>query len=192
MKTHIKLLLALILGIVLGTILHQVNDNSALVWINENILGIISQVFLKLIFMIVVPMVFCALILGVYELASTDNLKRVARKTIFFTIVASTCSVLIGVGVVNFFKPGVGANLAQLFSQADQTQVMKIQESVSQTKSIKNTLLDMLPSNPVSAAANAMNGEMLALMVFTLIFGIAYASYHKQNPEKKTSADSYP
>jgi DAACS family dicarboxylate/amino acid:cation (Na+ or H+) symporter len=99
--------------------------------------------------------------------------------------VASTFSVLIGVGIVNIFKPGVSANLAQLFSQADQTQVMKIQESVSQTKSIKNTLLDMLPSNPVSAAANAMNGEMLALMVFTLIFGIAYASYHKQNPEKK-------
>jgi DAACS family dicarboxylate/amino acid:cation (Na+ or H+) symporter len=83
MKTHIKLLLALVLGIVLGTILHQVNDNSILIWINENILGIVSQVFLKLIFMIVVPMVFCALILGVYELASTDNLKRVARKTIF-------------------------------------------------------------------------------------------------------------
>ena len=184
MKGHTRLLLALILGIISGTLLHPYSDNITINWINDNLLASVGQIFLKLIFMIVVPMVFSALVLGVYELVASHGFGRVAKKTLMYTIIASTLSVVIGIAIVNIFKPGVGANLADLVKNSDQTQVLKIQKAATESKTIRETLMDMIPSNPLSAAVNALNGEMLSLMVFALIFGVAYASSSHEKTER--------
>ena len=66
MKLHTKLFAALVLGIVLGAVLHAKADLPWIAWVNGNVLRPIGQIFLRSIFMIVVPMVFSALVIGVY------------------------------------------------------------------------------------------------------------------------------
>ena len=68
MKLHTRLFLALVSGIVLGAALHSHADTPWIVALNVNVLRPIGQIFLRTIFMIVVPMVFSALVIGVYEL----------------------------------------------------------------------------------------------------------------------------
>ena len=175
MKEHKKLLISLVLGIVLGTFFHEHQDIAVINWFQSNVLYLIGQGFLRLIFMIVVPMVFSAMILGIYELISTDNFGRVAKRTLLFTVLASSLAVTIGILIVNILKPGVGAGLKELLINTNLDQVSSIQNAASATKSIRDTLLDMIPSNPLLAASNALNGEMLAFMMFTVLFGIAFA-----------------
>ena len=71
MKNHYKLLIGLVVGIVSGTLLHPYQDQEWVQHINNYVMMPIGQIFLRLLFMIVVPMVFSALILGVYDLANT-------------------------------------------------------------------------------------------------------------------------
>src|SRR5688572_6989565 len=108
MKAHTKLLLGLVLGIALGTALHGYADLPWLVDLNTHFLQPIGQIFLRMIFMIVVPMIFSALVLGIYELGQGRGLGKVAGRTLFYTLIASSFSVLIGITLVNTFKPGLG------------------------------------------------------------------------------------
>ncbi len=111
MKNHWKLLLGLGLGILAGTFAHQFQDTEWLQFANQNLIYPVGQIFLRLLFMIVVPMVFSALVLGVYDLASNQGVGKVASMTLFYTVIASTASVIIGIGLVNTFRPGEGFNV---------------------------------------------------------------------------------
>lgn len=183
MKKHYALILALILGITFGTLLHPYSDNLTIQWINSNVFQLIGQIFLKLIFMVVVPMVVSALILGVYELVRDNGFSKIAKKTLLYTLFASTLSVLVGVLVVNIIRPGNSVDLS-LTKNIESGQILKLQNFVKETKSVKDIILDLIPSNPIEAASKALSGEMLALMIFSLIFGIAYAQYlNKANKE---------
>lgn len=130
--------------------------------------------------MIVVPMVVSGLIVGVYQLTSHHGLAVVAKKTLFFTILASSASVLIGVSMVNVIRPGDGVKLPQLTDTAN-SGLQKIQKNVADSKPAIQALLEVIPKNPLEAATKAFDGEMLALMFFSLIFGVALC---KQNTSK--------
>jgi len=169
MKRAIFLLTSLVLGLVIGGVLHE---HRQVAWLHALIadwLNIIGQVFLRLIFMIVVPLVASALILGVYELGASHGLGRVMRKTLAFTIIASSTSVFIGVVLVNIVRPGVGV-MASTTVDGD---VAKIESQAQAAKPVAQTIIELIPRNPVEAAANAFNGEFIAFMVFCLIAGIA-------------------
>ena len=106
MKLHTKLFIALVLGVVLGAALHSRADTPWIVAVNVNLLRPIGQIFLRAIFMIVVPMVFSALVIGVYELGRGHEIAGVAGRTLGFTVVLSTLSVAIGLVMVNLIRPG--------------------------------------------------------------------------------------
>jgi DAACS family dicarboxylate/amino acid:cation (Na+ or H+) symporter len=175
MKPHLKLLLGLVLGIAFGTLLHPLADQAWLVDFNTHLLQPVGQVFLRLIFMIVVPMVFSALVLGVYELGQGHGLGRVAGRTLLYTVVASSVSVLIGITLVNVFRPGAGFQIDAAMVQSQQGAVQKIQGNASAAKPVSQALVELIPRNPLDSAVRALEGEMLALMVFALVFGLALA-----------------
>lgn len=178
MKHHHRLLLSLVLGAMAGLVLHNYANNEWLQILNRYGLEPIGQLFLRLIFMIVVPMVVSGLILGVYQLSSHHGLAQVAKKTLFFTLLASSASVLIGISLVNVLKPGIGLELSTL--AFDESGVKKIAQNVSQAKPIVQSLLEIVPKNPIEAASKALEGDMLALMMFSLIFGAALAFVVKE------------
>src|SRR3990172_4205998 len=99
MKLHNKIFLGLILGAVFGITSHVLfYPDPALEWVVSNIAYPVGQIFFRLIFMVVLPLVFYALVLGVTELGDLRRLGRVGARTLIYTAVVSTISVLIGVG----------------------------------------------------------------------------------------------
>lgn len=184
MKSHYKLILGLLLGAALGLILHPLYDDPIAQGVNSYFFEPLGQIFLRGIFMIVVPMVVSGLMIGVYQLTAHHGLARVARKTLFYTLIASALSVFIGVALVSLVRPGVGIQLPQL-SETAATGIQKIQKNASEAKPVIQSLLEIIPKNPLEAATKAFDGEMLALMFFSLVFGAALSRQRKDGKDPK-------
>ena len=173
MKLHTRLFVALVLGIALGAALHSRADTPWIAAVNVNLLRPIGQIFLRAILMIVVPMVFSALVVGVYELGRGRDLAGVAGRTLGFTIVLSTLSVTIGLVLVNVVRPGASFQI-QTAPQA--LSVQTLQTQAAGVKSAADTIVELIPRNPVESAVRALDGDMLPLMIFALIFGAAVSA----------------
>lgn len=177
MRKAAWLLAALIAGIVVGGLLHPFSDAEAYpgvaAWLTPFItewVAMIGQIFLRMIFMIVVPLVVSALLLGAYELGCGQGMGRVFIKTLGCTVLASSAAVAIGVTLVVVLQPGAGANLSATGS-AD-----AILASAAAAKPLHEALLELLPRNPVATATRALEGEIIALMIGCLIFGAAMSA----------------
>ena len=151
-----------------------------LAWVVRNIAEPFGQIFLRLIFMVVLPLVFSALVLGVAGMGDPRRLGRVGLRTLVFTVVLSACSVFLGVGLANIVRPG--AHLSEQQRAALQTRyggqtAGKVDQALH-AKSLRDTLLDIVPKNPLQEMVGAIDGSspgggMLAVMFFALIFGVA-------------------
>jgi len=190
MKSPFKLFIALFLGMILGSIAHQFQENVLIEGLITYAFQPMGQIFLRILFMIVVPMIFSGLALGVYELAKNQGVGKVAKQTLFYTIIASTCSVLIGVVLVNVIRPGEGLNFnpseISLSAEKQNEQLHKISTQSSSAKPVMQSLIEIIPKNPLDAAVKALDGEMLALMFCALLFGIAFYLFEKSDPKRSS------
>ncbi len=179
MPLHTRILIGLVLGAVAGLACQQAlgTDHPDLRWWVDNVAKPIGQVFLRMIFMIVVPLLVSALILGVADIGDAKKVGRVGVRALAMTVLLSGIAVAIGLTAVNLVKPGIGLDQVQkdrLFElYADKADAQKKVEQAGQAKSVGETLLELIPANPVQEAARALEGGLLPLMVFSLIFGIA-------------------
>lgn len=173
MKPHHRLLIALVAGSILGALLHPYAAAPVLVELNRLLIEPLGQIFLRLIFMVVVPMVFSGLVLGVFQLGRHHGIGKVAGKTLLYTFLTSTASVLVGVTLVNAVRPGAFVELTGDLLASRDAAVQKIQANSESAKPAIQALLEIIPKNPLEAAVRALEGEMLALMFFALIFGVA-------------------
>lgn len=168
MREHTRLLLGLVLGAGLGLLARAVAGNAPwLAWVLANVTGPIGQVFLRLLFMLVVPMIFSALVMGVADL-ELRHLGRLGARALGYTVVVSSIAVLIGLGLVNLFRPGEG--MGDEVRALARTSVIPKAAAMSPDSSPAALLVSIVPDNPVKAAAN---GDYLGLIFFALVFGIA-------------------
>lgn len=134
----------------------------------------VGRLFVNFITMAVVPLILSALALGVAGLRDVSTLGRVGAKTLGYTLVVTTVSVLIGVGLANAFRPG---DLVDAVGKAELRQRMAIPEAIGraarESPSAIDSIVAIVPRNPVDAAARALDGQMLGLMFFSLVLGIA-------------------
>jgi len=131
----------------------------------------VGQIFLRLLFMLVLPLLFSALAVGVAEMGDLKSLGRVGYKTLLFTVMVSAIAVAIGLVMVNLFQPGAGVDselAAQLLAQGA-AGASSIVGSAPTSIEAGQFFLDMIPSNVVTAASE---NQILPVMVFALIFGI--------------------
>jgi DAACS family dicarboxylate/amino acid:cation (Na+ or H+) symporter len=180
---HAKILWGLLFGLVAGLAVHTLAGGQPWVeWSVRNVAYPIGQLFLRLIFMIVVPLVFSSLVLGVLELGDVRRLGRVGLTTLAYTLLASGISVAIGISLVSIFKPGVGVDRSAVgpLSGAFASQSRAAIENAQKTMHWTDALLSLIPRNPLAAAVDALGGEMLALMVFAVFFGVALAQVRKE------------
>lgn len=189
---HHNIFIGLAIGLLAGLICNAFWGQSPwLDWLIKNLIGPIGQVFLRIIFMAVIPLIFSALALGVAELGDVRQLGRIGARTLAFTLVVTSISVLIGITLVNIVKPGVGLSDADrqlLTSSITARPVKTAMESAAQTKTIVQTLLDLIPKNPLADAVGAFDetyrgGGILALMVFSLFVGVALALARSERTE---------
>lgn len=132
--------------------------------------GPLGQIFLRLLFMLVIPLIFSALVLGVAGLSDLRSLGRIGLKTLIYTVCVSAVAVLIGVTLVNLIQPGRGLEpeLQQRLLKESADRVAAI-ASAKPTATGIGLLVQIVPDNPAKAAAN---GDMLAWMFFALAIGL--------------------
>lgn len=172
MSLHTRMLVGFVAGVGLGLAANLFAADAG--WLDALVRYVadpIGQVFLRLLFMLVIPLVFSALVLGVVEIGDPKSLGRIGGKTLVWILAVTTVAVTIGLVVVNVIQPGVGLppELGQsLIDQAGDrgAQIAAGREAVSGI----SVLLNIVPRNPVQAAAN---GDLIAVMFFALMFGIA-------------------
>jgi dicarboxylate/amino acid:cation (Na+ or H+) symporter, DAACS family len=182
MPLHTRVLLALILGATAGLVAQNAlgADNETLKTIVANFTKPVGNIFLNLIFMVVVPLLFSALVLGVTELGGGGKIGRVGLRSLGLTLVLSSIAVGIGLVGVNLVKPGGGISGEEKERLiATYGDVKKADESVAKSKEAKTfaeTVVDIIPKNPLESAVKALEGGLIAFMFFALIFGVALAS----------------
>ncbi|MGL4462049.1 MAG: dicarboxylate/amino acid:cation symporter [Planctomycetia bacterium] len=185
---HTRILIGLVVGGALGLVANGVSANageSGKAWFDfaAQVADPVGRIFLRLVLMAVVPLVFTALVLGVYEIGDVRRLGRLGLRTLGVVLLLSTIAVVLGVGLVNILQPGKTLSPekrdALKAEYADKSK--DLGAKAAQAKSLKDLLLDIVPENPLQEMVGAVDGSskgngMLAVMAFSLIFGVALTS----------------
>ena len=133
--------------------------------------GPIGQIFLRLLFMLVIPLLFSALVVGIAEMGEIRELKAVGIRTLVYTVIVSAIAVAVSLAVVNVIRPGAGVDPAaaqELLAQGG-AGAAGIIEKTAEAKTGIDAVIGLVPSNIVTAMSQ---NDILAVMFFALFFGI--------------------
>jgi DAACS family dicarboxylate/amino acid:cation (Na+ or H+) symporter len=167
-----RILIGFVAGLVTGLLAYTFARDAA--WVDSvvtYVTGPIGQVFLHLLFMLVIPLLFSALVVGIAEMGEIKALKRVGLTTLAYTVIVSAIAVAVSLAVVNLIRPGDGVDPAAaraLLAQGGEG-AKNIIEKSGEAKTGIDAVIGLVPSNIVTAMGE---NDILAVMVFALIFGI--------------------
>ncbi len=161
-----QIFIALLIGALFGVVIHYWVPSSYIkdTVIVEGVLYVVGQGFIRLMQMLVVPLVFCSLICGSMAIGDTKTLGKVGVKTIGFYLVTTALAVCVALGSALLINPGRGLDM-------DAVQKGTV-SSTTEATSLVDTLLNIIPKNPIQSMAN---GDMLPIIVFALFVGIMLA-----------------
>jgi DAACS family dicarboxylate/amino acid:cation (Na+ or H+) symporter len=170
---HTRILIGLVVGVVSGALARLVfGESEGLATFTSYVSEPFGRLFLRLIFMIVLPLLFSALALGVAGLGDIRTLGRVGWKTFRYTLLVTSVSVLLGLALVNLFRPGAGL-APETRARLQQTMpTVPVPTAATNDNPVVRMLNAVVPDNPVRAAAQ---GDMLAIMFFSLMVGVGIA-----------------
>ncbi|QII47709.1 dicarboxylate/amino acid:cation symporter [Bacillus paralicheniformis] len=166
MKLATKIIIALLLGAAVGIILN-VTSPDLFSKLNTFLFGPLGTIFLNLIKMLVVPIVFFSLTLGVAGLGDPKKLGRIGAKTISFFLVTTAIAIMIGLVLALVIKPGTIGTY----------DTSAAEYSAQKAPSIAETLLNIIPTNPVQAMAE---GNMLQIIAFSILVGLGITMLGKK------------
>jgi dicarboxylate/amino acid:cation (Na+ or H+) symporter, DAACS family len=169
---HVRILVGVAVGVVAGVVANLAAAGAPwLAWTTAHVTEPFGRLFLRLIFMVVLPLIFSALALGVAGLGDVGRLGRIGAKTFVYTIFATGLSVVLGLVLVNTVRPGDGlspATRAALTAGVAHTPP----PAAADTAVGLDAIVAVVPDNPLRAA---VNGDMLAVMFFSLMVGVGLA-----------------
>lgn len=160
-----QILIAMALAIFMGAVAQAFTgyadwfDTLLTEYLIGGVFFVIGKIFVATLKLLVVPLVLVSLVCGAANLGSGSQLGRLGAKTILLYLATTAIAISMAMGFALFFEPGVGANLTS-------TAEVKI----NQGSSFAQVLIDIFPSNPISAMAE---GKMLQIIVFALLLGVA-------------------
>lgn len=173
MVNHRTMLVAVLLGGTLGLLGNLLGGGAPwLGWLVTQLAQPLGQLFLRLLSMLVVPLLFSALVLGLCEL-DLGQLGRMGARMLGYTVVVSAVAVLIGMTLVNLVGPGRGLpDEVRALASAGAASVAAAPAPGAAGAAGAALIVMLVPDNPVKAAAS---GDMLGVIVFSLLFGVALA-----------------
>jgi Na+/H+-dicarboxylate symporter len=160
------ILLAMLLGAILGSIIHTYYPHLAANF-SKNI-KLLATIFIRLVQMIIAPLVFTTLVVGIAKLGDIRAVGRIGGKALAWFFSASLVSLLIGMFWVNFLQPGVGLNLSDI----DVSTASDVTDK-TQSFSIQNFVEHIIPKSIFEAMAT---NEILQIVIFSIFFGLAAAA----------------
>ncbi len=162
-----QILIAMFVGAILGIIIHNnYSEDTAKEF--SGYIKLLATIFIRLVQMIIAPLVFTTLVVGIAKLGDIKAVGRIGGKALGWFFTASFISLLIGMFWVNLLKPGVGLNL----SNVDVTTASEVTEK-TQNFSAQNFIEHIIPKSIVEAMAT---NEILQIVIFSIFFGLAAAS----------------
>lgn len=164
-----KIFAALIGGICVGILLHYTVPAGFArdTVIVDGIFYVLGQGFIRLMQMLVVPLVFCSLVCGSLAIGDTKTLGQVGIRTVAFYIFTTLIAVCLSLGIAVLIKPGKGISMDSIESA---------EITLSEPVSFTDTLLNMIPKNPIASMAD---GDMLPIIIFAVFVGIMAARLGK-------------
>jgi Na+/H+-dicarboxylate symporter len=160
------ILAAMVLGILTGWLLNRnVTDPDTLARLG-GYFSIVTDIFLRLIKMIIAPLVFSTLVVGIAHMGNTASLGRVGLRTFAWFVMASVISLLLGIVMVTAFEPG--ASLSLPLPPADATAGIQ-----ATGLTLKEFITHLVPRSAAEAMAN---NEILQIVVFSIFFGVGLAA----------------
>lgn len=166
-KLTYYILIAMALGIITGYLINRYSPQTTRDTFSANI-KILTTIFLRLVQMIIAPLVFSTLVVGIAKLGDLKTVGRVGGKSLLWFVTASLASLVLGLVLVNFFKPGEGIHLASQNTTAAKELIGKTAEF-----SLQKFVEHVVPKSVFEAMAG---NEILQLVVFSIFFGIATAA----------------
>lgn len=178
---HTKILVGLIVGVIAGIAVNRFvgGDHPRVVWLVDNITQPVGQLFLRSLLMIVVVLVFSSLVVGVAGIGDIRKLGRVGLKSFGYCLVISAISVAIGITLANTIQPGrridpaTSAALQQRYATDATKTVEAARQSTSASKPLMQVVETIVPKNPFYAIGGKEDPNMLHIMFFALVIGIA-------------------
>src|SRR6266496_5607753 len=168
-RLTLYILVAMVAGIMVGYLMHEFGSGHAIQTFANNI-KLLTTIFLRLVQMIIAPLVFCTLVVGIAKLGDLKTVGRVGGKALLWFVSASLVSLLLGMFLVNIFQPGRAINLSTADVAGAKDLVAKTQEF-----SLSKFVEHVFPRSVFEAMAN---NEILQIVVFSVFFGIAETALH--------------
>jgi dicarboxylate/amino acid:cation (Na+ or H+) symporter, DAACS family len=180
---HTKILIGLLVGVIGGLVANQIwgGSHANVTWAIYNVTQPVGTLFLNLLLMIVVPLVFSSLVVGVAGIGDIRKLGRIGLKSFAYCLVISTISVVIGLGLANTIRPGerinaeIATQLKEKFSSGAST-ATEAQKKAAEAAKADSPLMQAVKTVVPKSVFNSIAGEnpnMLHIMFFALIIGIA-------------------
>lgn len=176
---HTRILIGLAVGVVAGLVVNLSigGDDPRVIWTIRNITEPIGTLFLRLLLMIVIPLVFSSLVVGVAGIGDIRKLGRIGFKSFAYTLVISAISVAIGLTLANTVRPGkrispeTAERLKATYGSQAATTIAAGQAPAAVESPLMQVVKTLIPANPISAVS-AETPNMLHLMFFALVIGI--------------------
>lgn len=165
----IRILVGMLLGIAVGVLVNLYGQDNAIIqnYFINGLFHIVGQIFIASLKMLVVPLVFVSIVCGTCSLKDATELGRLGSKAIGLYLVTTAIAIALAIGAAILIGPGRGAE--DLVNQVTTYEP-------NAAKSFTQVIIDMFPSNPIGAMAD---GNMLQIIVFSMLFGIAIAMVGK-------------
>src|SRR5690625_1568417 len=164
MSSTKKILLSMLIGLVVGIGLHYLIPDgffkqSVLI---DGVFYLFGQGFVRLLQMLVVPLVFFSIGTGVMQMKDVSQFGRVAIRTLVLYLITTAIAIAIALFLAKLLKPGIGMNLTEAASSAGG-------EEVEEAPTLIETLVNIIPKNPIESLAN---GDMLQVIFWAFLTGI--------------------
>jgi proton glutamate symport protein len=171
LKLHWQIVIAMALGLLTGIIFQLIYKGQPEGWV-YNLLCAFGTIFIRLLKMVIVPLIFTSIVSGVSSIGEGRSIGRLSLKTFSYYLVSSLIAIVIGILLTNAVQPGVGADIpiGKTFDATD----------LKTPRTPGEILIDMIPLNPVEAAAS---GHMLSIIFFSIFLGIAITKLQPQSRE---------
>ncbi|MBU4268098.1 MAG: dicarboxylate/amino acid:cation symporter [Acidobacteria bacterium] len=181
MKMHTKIFIGLLGGAIVGSLLAMLKLGQAAAYIKP-----LGDLFIKLLKMITIPLIMVSIMAATAGFADLKKLGRVGLKGVSFFLISTIFAVSLGMTAANIFKPGQHldpekkqALMAEIRTNADFQK--QIDSSVGKKKKAADFFLDLIPANPFAALAQ---GDMLAVITFSVLLGLAFSLIASSKREK--------
>lgn len=171
-KLTIYIVIALIAGIAVGSIFNTMADAAWVQWIDQYIFNVLGQIFLNLIFMVVVPVVFISIVLGVVSVGDPKTLGVLGIKTMLFYLITTAIAISLAIGIALILQPGEGqADLLQTdeVSEYRETELEGGDTQIAMEQTFDQTLINIIPDNIFMAMADQ---NMLQIIAFAIFIGV--------------------